>query len=227
MKTLLIATTTCLLLALTVKGQERKGEEFLLLSNTINFNRANQFNYYNNESNILSLLYTKAINKESAWRIGVGIRDYSSYPRILSTQRNDTTFITEQYRSSTMPHLIAGKEWRKYLHKDVMIIGGVDIGLGAGSSDESTVESYIYQDVQSTRIYNDRDQGFSLYNNISPFTGVRVSWKRLSLGYQFSAMAQSTYISAGNSNTFDFDLSLKQSLSIGYRFNSNKPIKRR
>jgi len=40
-------------------------------------------------------------------------------------------------------------------------------------------------------------------------------------------MAQSTYISAGNSNTFDFDLSLKQSLSIGYRFNSNKPIKRR
>ncbi len=225
MKKLIVAAAACLLLVPCSEAQERKGEEFLILTNTVNFNRANRYNFYSNQSSILSLLYTKAIDQESAWRIGLGIKSYSAYPSTSSSKSNDTTFITERYRNSTMPHLMAGKEWRKYLHKDVMIIGGVDIGLGAGSADESTIESYVHQDVQSIRTYIQIDRGFSLYSSVSPFTGLRVSWKRLALGYQLNAVAKSTFLSVG-SNSFDFDLSLMQSLSIGYRFTNKKPIKR-
>ena len=226
MKKIILVLAVFLSLTSNSEAQDRKGEEFIFFRSTSNLNNNTRINYFSGDNRIVSLLAIKAINKETAWRLGLGYRDFNLSPRFTSDFRNDTTFVTATYRTSYLPHLIGGKEWRKYLHQDVMIIGGVDAVLGAGPSERTITETSYSQNAQTTNSITIVNNGLGLYSSIAPFTGIRVSWNRLALAYSLSAPGQIIYTSGGNANNLNFDLSLKQNLSIGYRFYNKKPIRR-
>lgn len=205
----------------STQAQTSVGEDFILFERSQGFRNNNNF-FNPNTNSINSLKYIKSINRNTAWRFGIGLNDMGSWRNYSSYSQNDTNFYSSYSRWSTMPTLSIGREWRKRLHKDVMVIGGADLNLGAGRYREHRSEGYNYNNTTSGVISKSNTSNLVVGATFNPFTGIRISWGRLALGYTAGLnMRYNNYQKTQGYNN-GFDMTLNQNISVGYRFYNRK-----
>lgn len=224
-KTIMLIVAAVGLFGTNCLAQDRQGDGFVLWNSTFDVNRGNNFQNQNfHPDRTLSIQYIKSINKLQAYRFGLGLREYNSQNTLLIGRSADTNIQRTTYQNSNMPHIMIGKEWRKILHPDIMIVGGVDFMLGAGPNERSIVEDRSTSSFSNRVLVSNQNNGWAMFGAAAPFTGIRICWRSLALGYGFSIPISGTYINA-NASLFEYDMSIKQTLSLGLRVGNKKAIK--
>lgn len=189
-------------------------------------NNAN-FTRYNNGPNF-NFTLVQAYKPNKAWRMGLGIRSgdlgqthYDEY------SMNDTVFSPVRNTIAFTPFLFIGNETRKYLHKDVFIFTGFDIGLGAGGT---RIDQFLYKrsviDNQYYHAWGERSVvpgRFAMYSFARPQIGARISWGAFIAGYTLGAPIDiSTDFRA-----VDMDLNFRHEFTMGIKFNQRKELKKK
>lgn len=173
--------------------------------------------YYNRDRES-SFTFIQSYRKTRAWRLGLGVKfaqdnNYSLQTFLPYPDSNGYYYLNFQ---STAPYLFLGHENRKYLHPDVFIVTGADLGLGASFLQERLYNIYKYGYRPS---YNE----IGFYGRINPFIGARVNWGSFILGYSFAAPAE---LYAYNTH-INMDINLYHKISLGLKFNQRRHIKKR
>ena len=225
MKKLIGILSLLSLIGLTTQAQKKSSDDFILISNDFNLNRTTNGSLFTtsyNHSGLIGLQYIRSMSDNKANRFGMGVLHSSSGTRIDLFQRNDTIAYSEYNKDNSAFYVSIGKEYRKMLHTDVMIIGGADIGAGIGGSSNYTSEVGLTDSLRYIRTIDPGATGFITVARCTPFLGMRISWKRLAIGYSIKAPIQMDYTSLGNWKTFSIETNLQQSISLGYRIYNRK-----
>lgn len=220
---------TCL--ALTALGFSASAQtapsnnDFILFNNSWNMSNNNYYlglrhqNPYNNQVN---LQYVRSLRNNRALRFSLGMQDVFYNGEYTQYSSNDTNFQTFSNYNTTMAKIGIGMEWRKMLHKDVMIIGGADVNLGAGRLDRYYGE-YSYTNTYTTGTGSSSiGDGLAIHTGLTPFTGIRISWGRLALGYTVALPFQLNSAIGQNQTINDFNMRFQHQLSVGYRIFNRK-----
>jgi len=117
-----------------------------------------------------------------------------------------------------------GKEWRKTLHPDVQIIGGGDISLGGGAAADNEIVIAGHEKGEEIR-WNEVNNGAILSASIAPFTGIRISWGRLVLGYSASLPIDLVLLKQRNISLIGLETNFSHDISFGYRFGKGNKSK--
>ncbi len=222
---------TCVIIAffgLKTKGQSNSSDDFIMLNYQQNmvskeFSINNPF--YNRKGQQVSLQYVRSIAQNKALRFSFSGQEYHFNRQSSQFTQGDTTYQNYNNYYTFMPKLGIGLEWRKILHKDIMIIGGADFNLGAGRLDNSVITQQIVNGNTSgygTTVFGD---GVALYKSLTPFTGIRINWGRLALGYTAMLPMQLNTAFVSNSRISEFDMRLQHRISVGYRIFNRKKTK--
>ncbi len=177
----------------------------------------------------LELMFIKKTKNNSALRIGANlISSYIVYPGLPGYKIADTLYGTYTAVDAYVPRISLGKEWRKFLHKDVYLITGADGSIGAmlNRVDSVFTESYLNNTasffntttINSTFASNQKVMCTS--TELKPFIGLRTMWGRLTMAYQFSLPIQVFRVFDTHTSFTPF-----QQINIGYGFNRKAKTK--
>lgn len=222
--TVIILCCVFALQALSAKAQQVKGNSFILGTFTTNMGCQHNnllSNYLSRQNG--SYMYVNSKNPTSAMRYGIGIGERYNHVLSSSYVRNDTTFQLNSYTSSVVPRIIIGKEKQKYIHSDVMFVFGADFSLGGGSSRNEVLNQTEFENGNITQYNTSARNGFSLYGSCTPFSGIRVSWDRITFGYTASIPIEMDGFFQSNNSNLSVNTNFAHNLTAGYRiFNSKK-----
>jgi hypothetical protein len=216
----------------TAFAKAQSTDNYLLLNTNISkrqnfqyYNQYNQFSSYSFQRNILprnlfSLQYVKHKDSFSANRFGIDLFSTVISSNGNSSFRNDTNFYSINQYEILVPKLTYGKEWRKYLHKDIMLFAGGDAGLGLTRTGKmvyngvSTFNSSIWSGSQNSSVWA---------GSISakPFIGIRSVWNRFVVGYEASLPLTITKVFDKGVRPL-VNANFEHKLSIGYAFKNKK-----
>lgn len=225
MKKVLVLLALICLVGYSTEAQIQKGNSFIL-GNVTNHIKANNYNANTPFGNLVhqtngGALYVKAISTNKAMRYGIGVGTRTTNFSAKNYVRRDTVFNTSIYNRSSVPRLILGKEWQKNIHSDVMIIGGADITAGGGANHEEETTSASFENGRELYINKATKGGFALYSGFTPFTGIRVCWGRLALGYSITMPIEIDAV-FNESNFFNWETNFAHNLSVGIRFSTQE-----
>lgn len=169
----------------------------------------------------MNIQWIKADRKQSANRYGLGMYsktiNHNSYQTI-----GDTGYIVASYKHITAPMLQFGKEWRKFLHKDVHIFAGVDAQLAVGQNEYYSTR-YRHADTVLTNYFSYYNTSLAATVGIRPFIGIRTDWNRFVIGYEMSMPFRYSFTQDNKGGIHPIDLlRINHQLSVGYRLNKRK-----
>lgn len=202
------------------QAQKSHSFDYLLILNNFDMRLGSNFDN-SSENRIFGIMLIKKISDKSAWRFGLGYKNFYQTFETREKASNDTLYEFTTNRSTALPHLTIGKEWRKIIHKDVLLVGGIDFSLGGGPGELAEREYALFQNERTLRDLKIQKDGLGFYTNVSPFTGLRINWGRLALGYDLNASWENI-ATTGQSTFYNLDLTLRQALSIGIKLNEVK-----
>ncbi len=239
MKNILILVAILTISGFSTNAQSKKGDDFILLNNNWNMGR-NYYNYgpygaykglpRNIQDHQFSLQYVRSMSKRKALRFSLGYKEHYFYGQSTYQNISDTTFQTYNGYSTQLPKVGIGMEWRKMLHKDVMLIGGGDVALGFSRLQREYSEFKTYQDSNGFRSLGygtiRSNTGFGMHASLTPFTGLRVGWGRFAIGYTATLPFQFNMAKDGLEGMSEFNINFQHSVSVGYRMYNRKKRKK-
>lgn len=203
------------------------GSSYLLMN--FNISNSNYFARYHHQSPSgnsnttfpIGLQWIKYNTPNTALRFGFTIFKKNLFSNYNSSYTGDTFYSTYNSFEALMPKFSIGKEWQKHIHKDVSIYGGADIGLGFMKSPVMFNEDWYIPNSSYGFSGRQTSSAFILNASVRPFTGIRVNWNRLVVGYEASMPVNYTQVFSEGVHKMD-GLKLQHMLNLGYRINTKK-----
>lgn len=172
----------------------------------------------NEDRGTIGLQYIKGLKNQKAVRFGVELNSNYFTQHEWTPLNSDTNQHHIKTYMNTLVKASMGIEWRKQLHKDVILYAGIDGMLGIGVTNYySNVYAYrndgTYIENYSPFIYS---KHMAIQAGVRPFSGIRANWNRFAIGYEAGLPLQYTYIPSLQTGRFQ-NIKVQHTLSIGLR----------
>ncbi len=175
--------------------------------------------------NMLGVQYKHWKNNIMAYRISLGSGKYydQGTELFLPSGNLDTVYSRRVNYELPMAFLAIGAEVQKAFYRKLFFYGALELkgGYGRGRYDSVYLKRSVYNNGGYVDASNRSTTGSAYYAALSPAFGLKLNFRRLVIGTEFTSLMQFVSKEAyrGRDGNFSFDLSsLNQRIFINYRF---------